>query len=561
MLTWYSVLGEVERRFVTYDIMGSLMKVRAFKARARTILVFLLFPSTLLPQARPYEPFYTRGTKLARAGKSNEALQELERAAERAPSNPKVQNMLGVVLTQLGRLQEADKAYGAALAIAPDFFPARKNRATNAFLRRDFKLAAPEFEDLARLRPKDFVPQLFLALLAIESGDFQKARKCLLQARELAPRNGPVLLALTRVHFMLGERQLALQTTQIMEVHSDAAFGDRFDLGVLLASFRADQEATEVFERLWRAKPASYETGFDLALLQYRTGQPRAALHTVERLISRGARQPEIWDLQGLILDRLGRHDACKASLLRAIAAEPWRAEYYIDLSTILANLDDWESARRAVSEGIEKSPDKDRLYVQMGLLLQREGDLSQSEGWYRRALDANPAREAPFVGLAHLLLIANRESEAFTLLESGLQTLPNSPLLNYIYGALLQETAKPDDTSRLEQARLALERALTLDPFFANTHYRLGRIYLARGDEPRAQGHFERAYSLDPKHGQALYQLVHLLARHGQTERATVLNRALQKLQVETYTLNQELAQHTLLRSSPPELARQSNK
>ncbi len=541
--------------------MASLAKLRPLRATARTGLVLLLLTPRLLAQAGPYEPFYARGTRLEREGKYEEALEELKKAANLAPKNPRVLNALGAVLSQLSHLEEADKAYGAALAVAPDFLPARKNRATNAFLRGDFRFADSEFKALTRLRPKDFVPPLFLGLLAIERADYQEARSHLLRARQLGPRDGRVLLALTRTHFMLGERQSATETANAMRTNSNAKFAERFDLGVLLASFEADAEAADVFNDLWQTKPDTYEVGYNLALVQNRSGKPEAALHTVEALISRGAGKAEIWNLRGLIYNRLGLQQSAVDSLRQAVTAEPVNADYYIDLSTVLANLDQSDSAARVVADGIDKAADKDRMFVQMGLLHFRSNERGQAETWYRRALQINPANEAAYIALAHLLLVAGRDGEAFALLENGLERLPNSPLLNYIYGALLQETSTRDDSARPERARLALEKALTLNPLFANTHYRLGRLYLLRGDEQRAQEHFERACSLNPKHAQALYQLSLLLARQRQTERAAALSRTLSKLNAERYTLTQELAQQTLLRTSAGSLIpRQKN-
>jgi Flp pilus assembly protein TadD len=528
----------------------------------------VLFGSLLLAQAvaqtaplpqshtklRLSQASYARGTELAREGHFTQALEEFQKAAELDPSNPKVHNMLGVALSQLGRLTDAKAAFDRALALAPSFYPARKNRATNAFLQRDFTFAASEFKDLAQLQPKDFVPPLFLGLLAIEGSDIQKARERLLRARQLAPDDGRVLRALVRVHFTLGERQLAIEAAREMRLRSKATPPEQFELGVLLASFEANTEAAEVFKNLWQQQPGSYDVGFNLALLQYRSDQPEAALRTVEELISHGAKPGEIWNLQGWIHNRLGRQDQAIASFRQALAAEPARADHYLDLSTVLMNAADWLSAERVVSEGIEKNVEKDRLYVQMGLLYRRNNDLRLAETWYQRALEVNPANEAAYITLAHLLLVAGREGEALTLMEKALKRLPTSALLHYIYGSLLLETAtqgETEETARVEKARLVLEKALTLNPVFANTHYRLARLFLLQGDEEKAEKYLERACSLNPKDAEALFQLSRILARRGQKQRAAELRQTVHELHTEKDRLVQELA-HQSSRNSP---------
>lgn len=534
---------------------------RIFQTAGICVIVALLPGSYAVAQSTPPRDssHYARGAVLARSGHYAQALPELVKAAQQDPRNPKVHNLIGIVLSQLGRLKEANEAYNRALALAPDFYPARKNRASNAFFEKEFKFAATEFEDLARLQPKDFVPQLFLGLVAIEGADFQKARAHLLLARQLAPREAGVLLALTRVFLTLGERQPAMETARDMRRTSNAKPGERFELGVVLAGFGADAEAADVFQELWQQRPGAYDVGFNLALLRYRSGQPEAALRTVEQLVAGGAQQAELWNLRGWLYHHTGHPDLAISSLERAVTMEPIRVENYLDLSTVLLDVSDPENARRVIAQGIEKCVEQDRLYVQMGVLETQNNNAGQAEAWYRRALEANPTNEAAYIALAHLLLVSEHEREAFTLLENALERLPSSVLLNYFYGALMMETTGPEDAARLAKARVILEKALALNPLFANTHYRLARILLAEGKEEQAMPHLEKACMLNPKHTKALYQLSQVLARRGQTERAAELSRALRQLLTEKSGVMQEefsdLVRESLRRATATEL------
>jgi len=532
-----------------------------FRALILANLLLAQVPSQSAPPAQPdkkltfSETHYAGGVELARKGDFTRALEEFQQAAELDPRNPKVHNILGVALSQLGRLTDANEAFNHALALSPNFYPARKNRATNAFLQRNYTFAASEFKDLARLQPKDFVSPLFLGLLAIEGSNILEAREHLLRARQLAPGDRRVLQALVRVHFMLGERQLAIKTAREVRLSSNATHPERFELGVLLAQFEANAEATDIFKDLWNEKPGSYDVGFNLALTQYRSGQPAAALRTVEELNSHGAQAPEIWNLQGWIYISIGLQDSAIASFRQALAAEPARVEHYLDLSTALMNAGDWLSAEHVISEGLEKDVDKDRLYVQMGLFYRRNRDLRQAETWYRRAIETNPSNEAAYIALAHILLNGEHDGEALALLEESLERLPASSLLNYVYGSLLLETAAPENRDQLEKARFVLEKALALNPFFANTHYRLARLFLLKSNEDKALEHFQKAISLNPKNTGALYQLSRLLARRGERERAAELRKALQRLHAEKDKLIQELAHQSSDRSPAVEL------
>lgn len=501
--------------------------------RTVTSILFVSLCTGAVPkllQTGAQDVSYHRGTELVRAGKFEEALRELRKAAEAAPNNPKVHNMLGVVLTQMGRLQEANEAYTQAVTLAPNFYPARKNRAVNSFTRRDFRFATSEFEALARLEPRDFVPHLFLGLLSMESEEFPAAREQLLEARRLSPDNPKVLLGLTRVHFTLGERSLAIESARKLQAQMQSSDAERFELGVTLAQFEANTQAAQVFDGLWHKKPGAYDVGFNLALVQYRAGQLEPALRTLEELSSIGKPTGEVLNLRGWVYNKMRQWDRAGDSLQLAIQAEPNNADHYLDLSTVLTNAGDTEAAIRLLSQSLDRKVDIDRLQVQMGLIHQKAGAREEAERSYREALH-NPLNRSAYLALANLMFAAGCQNEALDLLKKAIQSLPKDDLLHYMYGGLLLEAAEPPIPERLEEAESILRRALELNPLYANTHYALGKLYLKRGDLATAESFFEKACSFNPNHAGAYYQLSVMARRQGRKEEAERLGNIVQEL------------------------------
>ena len=94
----------------------------------------------------------------------------------------------------------------------------------------------------------------------------------MLEAKRLSRDSARVLLALTRVHFAMGKRFLALESVRGMRAGSRSTAAERFELGVLLAQFESHAEAAEVFQELWLKERGSYNVGFNLALVYYRAG-------------------------------------------------------------------------------------------------------------------------------------------------------------------------------------------------------------------------------------------------------------------------------------------------
>jgi Flp pilus assembly protein TadD len=521
-----------EKPFHMRSIIAFRKKILLITAKALICLSFLFSPPVLLPQAPASQDAYSRGTELVRAGSFEAALPEFRKAAELSPNNPKVYNMLGIVLTQLGRLQEANEAYGRALSVAPNFVAARKNRAVNSFTQGDFKFAAGEFEALAQLEPKDFVPRLFLGLLAIQNADFETAHKHLLEARQLAPGNGRVLVALARSCFGLGERKVALESAREMLSKARTTDAERFELAVVLAQFEANAEAAEIFQKLWQKKPGTYDVGFNLALTQYRSGQLEAALRTVEELSLHEAPRGELLSLRGWVYNKMRRLNKARESLEMAIAQEPENADHYLDLSTVLNSEGDTEAALQVILEGLQKDTQKDRLEVQMGLLYQKAGSYKEAEKCYQESLQSNPKNRSAYLALAGLMWSTGRQNETLDLLDNAVRFLPSDALLHYMYGGLLLESERDLSPERVEKSASLLKRALVLNPPYANTHYALGKLYLKKGEEEEARSSFEKACAFAPGHVGAHYQLSIIARRQGKKEKAEQLARTVQELE-----------------------------
>jgi tetratricopeptide (TPR) repeat protein len=461
---------------------------------------------------------------LAREGKLAEALDQFQQAALAQPANPKVHNMLGVVLTQMGRLEDADKAYTRALELAPGLMAARKNRAVNAFSRKLYPEAAREFEALARLEPKDFVPRLFLGLLAEEDSRLDDARQQLGEARRLAPHNGRVLIALARVEMGLGQREAAIGAAAAALQAAALSDAEKFELGALLAQHGANRESRGIFLELRQKDPRSYEVGFNLALVSYRDGQMEDALRTVDEMLAAGHRTGELLNLRAWLLAKLLRPGPARESLDQALALEPLNADHHLDLSTLLMNANERTAALRVLTEAMDRIPGDARLPVAAGLIAQSTGDRDEAERWFRKGLEVYPSSPPASLALANLLYEAGRTSESLDVLARGIELVPNSPLLHYAYGALLLDSAGEGERKKLELAKVHLLRAAETSPYYANTYYLLGRLSLKLDDMVGAQGQFERACSLEPKHVGALYQLSQIAQRRGDHRRAAEL-------------------------------------
>jgi len=503
--------------------------------------IFMIGAVLLSPPGEASEAMYSRGMELARTGHPRDALQVLEEAARLSPANPKIHNMLGVVLTQLGRLKEADAAYGRALSLSPEFYPARKNRAVNSFTQGDLRFASGEFEELAKIEPKDFVPPLFLGLIAVEDKRFEDARSHLQEANKRSSGNFRVLMPFIRVEFILGNRASALEHARNLRTQPRMQDSERFQLGVLLAQFAADPEAAEVFQELRNRQPDSYEVAFNLALAEYRSGRLEGALRVTEEYGVRAKPSGEMLNLQGWIYGRMRRLDEAARHFRLAMEAEPLNGDHYLDLSNALQSSADIEGAIQVVVKGVERQVDPDRLQVQLGLLYQKNGEAGQAESCFQKALQKNTENRSAYLALALLLYQTNRKQESLDLLKKSISVLPDDAFLYYLYGGQLLEESEAGDPGKLQEARSALQQALKLNPLYANTHYLLGKLFAKQENLPTAQSHFEKACAFNPLHTGALWQLTLIARQQGNKERVAELTQRMQHIQEKPNQTEQE--------------------
>jgi tetratricopeptide (TPR) repeat protein len=104
-------------------------------------------------------------------GRYDEALSLLQPALKAAPNDPGVLNVKGAILTKKKDYQGAEAAYRAALAVSPEFFPARYNIGELMTLQGNWKEAMSYYRKLLSEMPGSWLLQYKVLLLVLVHGD------------------------------------------------------------------------------------------------------------------------------------------------------------------------------------------------------------------------------------------------------------------------------------------------------------------------------------------------------------------------------------------------------
>ena len=111
--------------------------------------------------------------------------------------------------------------------------------------------------------------------------------------------------------------------------------------------------------------------------------------------------------------------------------------------------------------------------------------DRAAAEQAYRRAIELEPSRVAPYLNLGAVLCEESRCDEAVALYEVATSVVGHEPLVHFNHAIALEDQRRP------REALVAYGRAISLDAAFADAHYNSAVLLEKLGDAQGALRHF----------------------------------------------------------------------
>ncbi len=437
------------------------------------------------------------------AGDLAAAVDTMRRLLERRPGDLRVVRMLGQMLREDGRDDEALsvllghlRRYGGEPTLTEQV--SELARVTERWAAVEDACAArmenqPGASDVIALRGE--------ALLHL--GRFAEAAEMLESTRELGAGDPVLLFHLYTVYDALGRLADAADVAQELVVALPDNPGALTVLGQALARQRQLDDAIEALR--------SALTGF--------RGEASAA----ER------RDRIRWRLAELYLDQQ-RIDEATRTL--AELEEPDHPEALELVFRAALEADDAEAARRSL-QALRTQQKQGLAALLEGELLVRGGKVAKARARFREA--ASLLGRPTWAAIAEVWLAADRAEEGERAARAWVAEEPDSANANFVLGSYL------DRLGRFEEAELALERTIALDPAHANALNYLGYSLADRDRElERALGLIRRALELDRHNGAYLDSLGWVYYRMGRYAEAVVpLEQAARELPVDPTVLD----------------------
>jgi tetratricopeptide (TPR) repeat protein len=443
-----------------------------------------------------------RAFMLAICGREDLGLPKLAALVHAHPNDVTARYEMGVV-EYSSNTPDAAAQLEKALALQPNFGPARFARGALLCRQGKFAAALPDLEVAAAEYPDNALVLDRLGNTYIELNRFADSEKVLTKAAEVSPRDGTVLLHLSRAYSGEGrkdeakaalERFRALGPDQAHHV-PPAGIADLLSLPPeqLYAQYRAEVESR------FQKEPQDPRVNLRYLKLLVEDGRTKESADLASHLLT--LHPPALLAAEAAhdLLDG-GQYAEAKPLLQYAAASAP-TPDVQLDLGIVLFHTDD---AKLAMDQ-LDRVPEKQRsgdYYLIRAQILDAEGQPDAALSDLQRALNASPTRADLYEEAARFLLRRDRTSDAIHLLDEASRGLPENRQLLLLKAALYASAQRAGDAERV------LKQIENRWPEWANAYVTYGILLEGqkRADEAKAQ--LETALALGASGAQVQFYL-----------------------------------------------------
>lgn len=464
---------------------------------------------------------YQKGMQLLREKRYAEALEQFRLVEQQAPQNPQGLTGQGIALALMGKPQESIQALKKALTVDPSYWVAHRQLGIVYWSQGVKDLAAQELEPVIRFHPDDGPVNVILGRYEFERKNYSQALSYLSRVPGQVTAEPRLSLIQAESQLKSGQTAQGIATLKGLVGRKGLSADENFQLAWLLGQANQFKEAIEVFHQLPSDFKDDFGRNYGLALAYFGDGQYENCVATLKGLRARGVTRPELYSLLGVAEEKSGHTKEAYDAFREGILKNPRDARNYLNIATLACEHLNYDLAAQILTSGINLIPDSHELVLSRGIAYTLKAQFSQAQQDYERAIQMAPGDPGAYVAMGLSQLEEGKLDNAIKTFEEALQRGPNVPRAHFfLTEALLQRGVTPG-TAAFERARQAIDKAIALDPDFADAYLDRAKLELKIQETDKAIADLERARAADPKSGSILYLLAQTYQRAGEKKKA----------------------------------------
>ncbi|HOP05902.1 MAG TPA: tetratricopeptide repeat protein [candidate division Zixibacteria bacterium] len=254
--------------------------------------------------------------------------------------------------------------------------------------------------------------------------------------------------------------------------------------------------ARELYDHIIEQTPNCSDAWHLLGVTSLQSGDPQAAVGAIDQAIAINPDRPEFHVNLGTALQAVGQNDSAEAAYWQAIRLSPNYANAHYNLANLLRNSQRPEEAIELYRRAIAVCPDFHEAYCNLGILQFDMERIDEAIASTQKAIHLQPNLTKAHCNLGNCYLALGENNLARAAFERALSIDPDNCV------ALINLSQVLLKLHEFEHSRTCIKKAITIEPQQARHHRLLGNTYIQEGHPDKAIAHYQQAVTMDPDNG-----------------------------------------------------------
>jgi len=329
------------------------------------------------------------------------------------PDNLETENLIGIALRRMGRIDEALDKYRSILAQKPGHARVHYNLGIALAKKGDLEAARSSYETALGLKPNFAEAHNNLGEVLLKSGRLEDAEREM--RRALSIIDGYALAHSNLAEVLCRRKDYATALAEAeRSIDLDPDMPDAHNvLGNIHRQLGQGAVAERDYERALSLDPAYEKAHYNLGIARLDAGKEAEAKRSFQKAVDLNPNFAEARAGLGLSLLRENKPGEAVSEFLRAHDLGHRSAKTYLNLSTAYLRLGRIDEALSAARDAVELEPDLALAHNNLGLALLRKGEAASAVRELERAVELEPASREANLNLGSLYLQGQRLDDA----------------------------------------------------------------------------------------------------------------------------------------------------